>query len=342
MSASDSGYAKLSAPTGISASDGTYSNRVELIWTSVEGAIGYQVYRSETAYVSNATGISATTDPGYADEGITPGKQYFYWVGATAAVGSSELSVSDSGYAGLLAPTGISVSKGAYPNNIRVTWNESTGATKYKVYRNTVSNSGSATDISGELTGAAFDDTCATPGLVYYYWIKAGTEITWSDFSISDSGYALFIVSDETVWKYKDSKKADVLKGTGIAPSFTPNLIVGWQIGLATKTEEGTLTNFSGPFKLENLRNKNKVWLLKRKKELIIKYKAKKDSLTYKLWDQMPVSKVVYLVNPATGNTQLIGDSGGNDHIMGLELKATESSGTTGWQILVPVIFVEE
>ncbi len=87
-------------------------------------------------------------------------------------------------------PTDVSASDGVYTNKVKITWTASTGATKYKVYRNEIDNSSSASDLSGEITGTSFDDTTALPGVIYFYWTKAGCDNGWSDFSDSDSGYA--------------------------------------------------------------------------------------------------------------------------------------------------------
>ena len=86
-------------------------------------------------------------------------------------------------------PTGIFASDGDYTNKVEITWPASTGATKYKIYRNTIDNNSSASDISGEIADTSFDDTTAIPGQTYYYWVKAGSDSGWSDFSDSDSGY---------------------------------------------------------------------------------------------------------------------------------------------------------
>jgi len=242
---------------------------------------------------------------------------------------------------GLPAAPKTTASDGEYNNKIVITWNEVPGAATYKVYRNGNDTTSGYAMISGDLAVTSFSDNSVIPGMLYYYWVQAGKAPYWGKLSTSEKGYALFTSANSSTWKYKDGKKVDVLKGTKIEPSFTPNLADGWKIGLATKTTDGTLTNISGPYELENLKNKNKVWLLKRKKELIIKYKAKKDIFTYKLWNQMPESKIVYLINPSVGNNQPVENRSSNDNILGIELKAAESTGTTGWQILLPVILAE-
>jgi len=243
---------------------------------------------------------------------------------------------------GLPAPPDIAASDGLYSDGISITWSVSPGAEMYRVYRYETMSTSGCIRISGDVSTTTFTDSTVIPGLMYYYRVQAGKDADWGVLSQSDSGYALFAATKGSVWKYKDGKKVDVVKGKGIVPSFTSNLVEGWQIGIASKAVDGTLTNFSGPYLLDNLRNKNTGWLYKIPKELIIKYKAKKDRLTYKLWKQMPESKVVYLINPDNSYNQPSGFSPCNRHILGLELKSTEPSGTAGWQILLPVILTEE
>ena len=191
FSDSDSGYKRLSIPVNISASDGGYTNKVTITWDTNSGATKYKVYRNTIDNSSTASDISGEiTGTSFDDTTANFCDTYYYWVKAGCDNGWSDFSDSDSGYKRLTIPTDISASDGGYTNKITITWNSSTGATKYKVYRNTVDNSSGASDISGEITGTSFDDIIANAGQIYFYWIKAGCNNGWSDFSDSDSGYA--------------------------------------------------------------------------------------------------------------------------------------------------------
>ncbi len=86
------------------------------------------------------------------------------------------------------APTGVSASDGTYTSRVRVSWTASVGATSYQVYRHTSDNSYDATQLPGSPTSSPFDDTSATPGTDYYYWVRACNSYGCSDFSSSDSG----------------------------------------------------------------------------------------------------------------------------------------------------------
>lgn len=90
------------------------------------------------------------------------------------------------------APTGVSASDGTYTNKVRVSWVTSSGATSYEVWRYTNDNSSAAEKISSpDATETSYDDTNATAGITYYYWVKSKSvnAAGASSFSASDSGF---------------------------------------------------------------------------------------------------------------------------------------------------------
>ncbi len=89
------------------------------------------------------------------------------------------------------APTSVSACDGAYTDKVRVTWNVSSGATSYEVWRNTSDNSGTASKISGpDPIGTSYEDTSVAAHTTYYYWVKAVNGAGASAFSASDSGFS--------------------------------------------------------------------------------------------------------------------------------------------------------
>jgi len=203
FSTSESGYAEMlppEAPTSISASDGTYNDRVRVTWSASSEATGYEVWRHTANNSASATRIAqGISSSPYDDTSAAQGTTYYYWLKATNAGGASGFSSSESGYAQVSAPnppTGVSASDGAYTDRVRVTWSASSGATGYEVWRHTANNSASATRIAQSISSSPYDDTSAAQGTTYYYWLKATNAGGASGFSSSESGYALNLLLD--------------------------------------------------------------------------------------------------------------------------------------------------
>jgi len=93
----------VDSPTGVTASDGAYINRVIVIWNTVSDAEGYDIYRNTTN--NSDTAIKVGTNVGemnnlYEDTSAIPGAYYYYWIRSKRynPVVISQLSNSDSGY----------------------------------------------------------------------------------------------------------------------------------------------------------------------------------------------------------------------------------------------------
>ena len=207
---SDTGYALAvppPVPTGLTASDGTYTNKVSLSWNDVAGEGGYQVYRNTVNNSATAAwlGLLGADMTSFDDTGATPGTNYYYWVRSLILYSGtyyySNFSTPDTGYALAIpppVPTGLTASDGTYTNKVSLSWNDVVGDGGYQVYRSTVNNSATAAWLG--LVGANvtnFNDTSATPGTNYYYWVRSlvlysGT-YSYSNFCTPDTGYALAI-----------------------------------------------------------------------------------------------------------------------------------------------------
>jgi len=90
------------APTGLAASDGTYSNQVELTWDEVPGADGYYAYRQSEGdtpgYTPPAKLLGYTTGTHIPDATVTDATVHEYWVVSANAAGESGRSNIDTGY----------------------------------------------------------------------------------------------------------------------------------------------------------------------------------------------------------------------------------------------------
>ncbi|MBE0641029.1 MAG: C10 family peptidase, partial [Bacteroidales bacterium] len=89
-------------PDGVSATDGSYYDRINVNWNSVSWANYYKVYRNTS---NTTTGASALTSwqsgTSYADFNVQPGLTYYYFIkAATNSAGdyASDFSTGNSGY----------------------------------------------------------------------------------------------------------------------------------------------------------------------------------------------------------------------------------------------------
>ena len=188
------------APTGISASDGTYTDRVRVTWDEVAEATLYRVYRT-----LNPTGefaeIGQTASPPFDDLDVAQGTTYWYRVKACNQAGCSPFSDVDGGYAS--APRGggegevpgipgnVTATQGAFEDRVRITWDAVAGATYYEVFRSTTEGSG-YTQIA-EATGTSYDDvddaSAVDPCVSYWYKVRACNDNGCGDLSAPAEGW---------------------------------------------------------------------------------------------------------------------------------------------------------
>ena len=84
----------------VSASQGTYPDKVVVTWDSAAGAEKYQVYRNNTNDSSGAATVSGElTGNSFEDTTVTPNVYYYYWVKSGNTNGWSEFSDSSLGFA---------------------------------------------------------------------------------------------------------------------------------------------------------------------------------------------------------------------------------------------------
>jgi fibronectin type 3 domain-containing protein len=166
-SAPNAGYRGLSAPAGVSASDGTSASEVTLAWAASPGATGYKVFRS-----GSATPIGTPATNSFSDTTAVLGVKYTYTVRATAAgVTDSALSRGDSGWRSLAAPLGVAATDDDTAK-VMVTWSAVAGSRGYFVYRGPAG--GALVKLRPTpVTGTSFDDLTAVPGTLYDYAVSA-------------------------------------------------------------------------------------------------------------------------------------------------------------------------
>src|SRR5438876_145029 len=91
------GGSPLAAPTGMTASDGVYNNKVGLYWDTIRGAATYRVFRNTVNDSATAADIGTTVQNSFLDTSAPAGQIFFYWVRAENGAAVSDFSAVDQG-----------------------------------------------------------------------------------------------------------------------------------------------------------------------------------------------------------------------------------------------------
>ena len=181
------------APTGLTASDGASASHVSNNWSDVAGETGYVIWRYPSDEPASATAIftNAANATNYLDTGASPGQTYYYWVSATNSSGSSAKSSSDSGYRKLATVSITAATDGAHLDKVALTWTDIAGETGYGIWRDTDGDpAGGGWLGTAAADATSYDDSTATPGQQYTYWVRAtnSSSASQSDFQGSGEG----------------------------------------------------------------------------------------------------------------------------------------------------------
>lgn len=161
---------------------------VQLGWTTVTGAVHYEVWRSTTTAAGTYTKAGETTGSTYEDTNLAPGKTCYYRVRAVCkkatATTYGPFSDFDAATPVPAAPASVSAQPAGY-NSARVEWSAVDGAAGYDVYRSKTKDSGY---ISGGRSPQLF---CLCSGLdtgsLYYFKVRpywaSGTSKVYGDYS---------------------------------------------------------------------------------------------------------------------------------------------------------------
>lgn len=189
-SGADSGYmgekpVPPSAPTNLAASDGLFTDKIEVSWTN-SGADSYLVYRSSTETGTYAIIGEVATSP-FEDTSIAGTDTYWYKAkGRNIDSGESGFSNADNGYKLLPPPTNLRASDGLFADRIQIGWVGSQGARGYKFYK--AETVGGNYQFIGESLSPIYNDY-VNHSAVCWYKARAYDENGTSDFSNADSGY---------------------------------------------------------------------------------------------------------------------------------------------------------
>ena len=185
-------------PTGVAASDNTFSGMVQVTWNASPGATSYDVYRGDmpawtgTMPTRIASSIIAAS---YDDLTAVSGNRYYYWVKSRSPGGVSKFSHFDPGYWGSLGsippvPQDVFASDGTVTGMVSITWAATSNTLVYEIWRNDIPAylGGKMTKI-GISTTTSFDDVAVVEGNRYYYWVKARNSWGVSRYSKFNTGY---------------------------------------------------------------------------------------------------------------------------------------------------------
>lgn len=177
--------AKTLKTTSITAVKATGSTSVKLEWKAVDGASGYQVYRSaskDSGYekVGQVKGKNTKT---YEDKTLEAGKTYYYQVRAykSNSAKNGVASFSKAQKAWTIKQVVFSQITSDSKNQVTLGWKKVSKAQGYDIYRSSKSNSGFE-KIAAISSGATltYTDKDVTSGNTYYYKIAATYKIKGS------------------------------------------------------------------------------------------------------------------------------------------------------------------
>ncbi|MDR2245971.1 MAG: fibronectin type III domain-containing protein, partial [Treponema sp.] len=163
---------KIEPPTEVSAAAAD-SSSITVSWKEVSGASGYRVYRSAEHYGSyDPVGEDLpSTTTSWTDTGLEPNTAYYYYVSAYNANGEGAGASVVSATTKIGTPSGVSAAA-ADSSNIKVSWNQVSGASYYKVYRS-ASSDGVYSSTGTHITSTTWIDTGLQPNTTYYYKVSA-------------------------------------------------------------------------------------------------------------------------------------------------------------------------
>ncbi len=165
----NTGWRNITAPTLVSATDGTFLDKVDITWGAVSGASSYKILRAigsgPTTQIGSSSGIN------FSDTTATPLTFYTYSVVAACALGDGLVSATNTGFRGNLPyPTNVVASNGGYTDKVLLTWNAVSGASSYKILRG--ASVATLTEIAST-SATSYADFTAVAGTTYKYAIKS-------------------------------------------------------------------------------------------------------------------------------------------------------------------------
>jgi hypothetical protein len=172
----------VTAPTEVTATEGTRTDGVELVWPTVDRAVRYKITLM-TGTVETDVGYAYVAQ--YIDTAAAAGVQRTYRVRSESAGGVlSSGSATATGWRMLATPTSVAATYATSLSAVTVTWGAVSGATGYKVVR--VRGAEVLDFAIGDVQ--TYSDITATPGLAYEYFVRATCSLGESALSVGALG----------------------------------------------------------------------------------------------------------------------------------------------------------
>ena len=182
----DSGWQDLGIPSNVQATDGTKYLYIEVNWGGVANSTYFEVYYGDSE-LDTPVLLSGNAGMPYQDSGVEPGETRGYWVKACNDYICSDFSEFESGWRGIYDVSGIQATDGDY-DKVTISWTHIEDDVTYDVYRSET-ETGTKTKLDSVTGMTYFEDTTATPGTTYYYWVNQCGPDYCSEFVNNDTGW---------------------------------------------------------------------------------------------------------------------------------------------------------
>ncbi len=157
----------MSAPTGFTLKN--TDNSIRFSWKKVSGAEKYIVYRKDTIN-KKWVRLATTKSTAYIDKTVKNGAKYYYTVRADGDDGGLSTYITSNKFTAVYNLTGVKVVN--KPSAIRISWNKSSAATSYRVYREEKGEWIRISVIKNNTT-TFYDDKSVKDGKTYKYTVLA-------------------------------------------------------------------------------------------------------------------------------------------------------------------------
>ena len=165
-----------------SVSQGDSTSGIVVSWSGGAGTESYDLLRGESSAMSSTTTIAsglAASTTSYADLTASPGKTYYYQIRSRNKYGTTLSVASQGAYLMLNPPTRVSASVASIRLSqvtVNLSWQPTTGASSYRVYRQ--GPGGSLIAVSDWQSSCTFSDTAAISGGVasFVYYVQSASD----------------------------------------------------------------------------------------------------------------------------------------------------------------------